>query len=244
MLIDFAVSYRTESLAQSLGNREFTMDRPLLISMLAEHIAHTSRSHPIRIAIDGVDGAGKTTLADELVEPIIALGRTVIRSSIDGFHNPRAVRYQLGRESPEGFYHDSFNYSSLTKLLLQPLGPSGSRRFRRATFNYRMDAAVEMETETAEVDEILLFDGIFLLRPELKNYWDITIFLEVPFEVTFSRMAVRDGCSPDIAARENRRYVEGQRLYLESCDPKGTADIVINNSELAEPKIIKWPSGS
>jgi hypothetical protein len=40
----------------------------------------------VRVAIDGVDGVGKTTLADELVAPLQLLGRDVIRASIDGFH--------------------------------------------------------------------------------------------------------------------------------------------------------------
>ena len=57
----------------------------------------------LRVGIDGVDGAGKTTLADTLADALEAAGIAVIRASVDGFHHPRAVRYRLGRESPEGF---------------------------------------------------------------------------------------------------------------------------------------------
>jgi uridine kinase len=46
----------------------------------------------VRVAIDGVDGAGKTTFANELAEVVGGLGRPVIRASVDGFHNPRVVR--------------------------------------------------------------------------------------------------------------------------------------------------------
>ena len=56
-----------------------------------------------RVAIDGVDGAGKTTLANELAPRLELEGRPVIRASVDGFHNPRIVRYRLGKTSPEGF---------------------------------------------------------------------------------------------------------------------------------------------
>jgi len=185
-----------------------------------------------------VDGVGKTRVADELVEAVSAHGRPVIRASIDGFHNPRSVRYGLGRSSPEGYFLDSFNYSALTAVLLAPLGPGGSRLYRRAIFDYRIDAELETPFETAGPDAILLFDGVFLHRPELLSYWDLSLFLDAPFEVTIPRAAERDGSSPDVNAPENRRYVEGQQLYLRTCEPRRAATLVIDNQDLASPEII------
>ena len=101
------------------------MERSALLEPLAENIARVTRPHPVRAAIDGVDGVGKTTLANELVAPLRRRGVPVIRASIDGFHNPRAVRYRLGRSSPEGYFRDSFNYEALKNVLLDPLGPAG-----------------------------------------------------------------------------------------------------------------------
>ena len=48
--------------------------------------AELGRYHP-RVAIDGVDGAGKTTLPDELAPVIEGAGRGVVRASIDGLGN-------------------------------------------------------------------------------------------------------------------------------------------------------------
>jgi uridine kinase len=107
------------------------MQRPSLLEMLADRIAAEARPHPIRVGIDGADGVGKTTLANELVEPLRRRGLPVIRASIDGFHQPRHVRYRLGRGSPEGYFRDSFDYDALTSGLLRPLGPGGSLRYRR-----------------------------------------------------------------------------------------------------------------
>ena len=101
------------------------MKRSILIEMLAERIVGVSCPHPVRVAIDGVDGVGKTKLADELVNAVCTHGRPVIRASIDGFHNPRSVRYRLGRSSPERYFRDSFNYTALTTVLA-PLGPGGT----------------------------------------------------------------------------------------------------------------------
>ena len=60
------------------------MKRTEIIEKLAREISRQKRPHPVRVAIDGVDAAGKTILADELVKPIETLGRKVIRASIDG----------------------------------------------------------------------------------------------------------------------------------------------------------------
>jgi uridine kinase len=214
------------------------MKRPTLIAMLAERIVKVSCSHPVRVAVDGVDGVGKTTLADELRDAVSTYRRPVIRASVDGFHNPRSVRYGLGRHSPEGYFRDSFNYAALTTVLLAPLGPGGTRRYRSTVFNYRIDSEVTTPFETAGEDAILLFDGVFLHRPELLPYWDLSVFLEAPFEVTIPRAATRDGGSSDASAPDNRRYVEGQRLYLQTCEPKRAATIVINNENLSSPEFV------
>lgn len=215
------------------------MKRHAVIESLADIIAGVNRPHPVRVAIDGVDGAGKTTLANELLEPLLRRRRAVIRASIDRFHNPRAIRYRLGRNSPEGYFRDSFNYTALTTKLLEPLGPGGSRLYCPAVFDYRTDSEVPASLETAKADAILLFDGVFLLRTELSGYWDLTVFVDAPFKITVARMSQRDGtASADIDAEENRRYVHGQRLYLQLCDPLRAASVVFNNEDLESPDLL------
>jgi uridine kinase len=191
-----------------------------------------------RVAIDGVDGAGKTCLGNELAALLQACGRTVIRASVDGFHNPRAVRYRRGRNSPEGFFLDSHDYAGLKAALLDPLSPTGTRRYRVAIFDHRTDETVDLPEQVASGGEILLFDGIFLHRPELRSYWDYSIFLQVAFRVSIPRGAQRGEGSPDLAAPANRRYVQGQELYLRTCTPTSFASVVVNNDDLAEPYFV------
>lgn len=64
------------------------MSRTKVISELTDIISAIHLDHPVRVGIDGVDASGKTRLAEELVEPIQEKNRSVIRASIDGFHNP------------------------------------------------------------------------------------------------------------------------------------------------------------
>jgi uridine kinase len=212
--------------------------RAAALAALADRILVVRRAHPLRVAVDGVDAAGKTVLAGELAAALAARGRPVIHASIDGFHRPRAERLRRGADSPEGFYLDSFDHAKAVELLLEPLGPGGSRRFRRAAFDSRTDAPVEAPLEEAPADAVLVVDGIFLQRPELEGYWDYRIFVAASFETTVRRAEARDAFLGDpaaVRARYARRYVPGQRLYLEACRPEARADVVVENDDPASP---------
>ena len=221
------------------------MPRAAVLTKLLNLICAVDRPHPVRVAIDGVDASGKTTLANELVPLIEARGRSVIRASIDGFHNPRDVRYRLGTDSPEGYYRDSFNYEILQRDLLIPLGPGGNRKFRRASFNFREDAAIPEIWDEAPANAILLFDGVFLLRPALIQHWDFSVFVDVDFDISVPRAVARDVAqsseplaSETVLAKYNQRYVPGQQIYLAEARPKEQATVIIQNNDLANPKLI------
>ena len=163
------------------------MTRQELLGQLAKLITAIQCPHPARVAIDGIDAAGKTTLADELAPLLEARDRLVIRASLDGFHRPRSERYRRGAESPEGYYEDAFNYQLLQTALLLPLGPGGNRRYRRAAFDYQQDVPVLAQDEEAPANAVLLLDGVFLLRPELAGLWEYRIFVKAAFEVALQR---------------------------------------------------------
>ena len=188
-----------------------------------------------RVAIDGVDGAGKTMLADEVAAILAPSGRAVIRAGVDGFHHPRAVRYRLGRHSPEGFFRESYDYATLAAALLEPLSPGGDGIYRRAIFDVDADRTVSAPPERAAAGSILLFDGIFLHRPELRAYWDFSIFLRVEWTRNH-RARAEGGANPDDP--HQRRYAEGQALYFRECRPWERASLVIDNHELAAPFVV------
>lgn len=219
------------------------MTRRALISELVDAISHVHRPHPIRVAIDGVDAAGKTTLADELVEPLEQLDREVIRASMDGFHNPAALRCQRGDLSPEGYFRDSFNLAGLIDSLLAPLGPRGNRQYRRALFDHRLDATVECSVDKATQRAVLLFDGVFLLRDELRPFWDFSIFVRASFDVALARAETRDrefvGDVAEVRQQYAERYLPGQRLYFAEARPERRADFVVDNDDPERPSIVR-----
>lgn len=72
---------------------------------------------------------------------------------------------------------------------------------------------------------VLVFDGLFLHRPELVRYWDLTVFLvaDARREAAWQAYLGRDLPSKEtarvaavaerMASARRARYVEGQRLY-------------------------------
>jgi uridine kinase len=208
-----------------------------VVEELAAVVRRATTADGCRVAVDGVDGAGKTVLADELAAALTTRGVPVVRVSVDGFHRPREVRYRRGRDDSEGFFRDSYDHDAFVSLVLEPFAPGGSRMYVPAVRDVADDRALERVELAAPREAVLLVDGIFLHRDELAGYWDVSVWVDVPFEVAYARMAARDGSSPDPTAPGNRRYVEGQRLYLRECDPASRATVVVDNADLAAPAI-------
>ena len=213
--------------------------RDELLERLAEAVSAIRVTHPTRVAVDGVPAAGKTWLADELAVVLRAQGREVIRASIEGFLLPRAIRYRRGEDSPEGCYHDSFDFDAMHRVLLDPLGPGGDRRFQEAVYDKPTDAALPESLTTASADAALLFDGVFLLRPELIESWNLTIFVSATFEAALARARNRDeaayGSAAAVERRYRSRYMPSQQFYFGTSHPTDHADIVVHNDLPDQP---------
>lgn len=190
----------------------------------------------VRVGVDGVDGAGKTTFCDHLARVLRARGRAVVRASVDDFHHPRAIRRARGQTSPEGFFLDSFDYERFTAELLVPF--AAGQPFHRASHDLESDEYVDAPAETAQPPAILLVDGIFLHRDEVVSHWDFSVFLAVDFAVSVARMAARDGGPSDPDDPFNQRYVGGQQLYFAQCDPAARASLVIDYNDLTDPRLL------
>ncbi len=210
---------------------------------LAEALVALSPGERVVVAVDGFDGAGKTVLADQLAEVIGSLAlrpRPVVRVGVDGFHHPQARRSARG-SGPDTFYADSYDYDAFRRCVLSPF--RAGRPLTPAAFDVETDAVVTPSPVATAVDTLLLVDGIFLQRPELAGQWDAVVFVDAPFAVTVPRGNDRfDGHhDPDPEAAVNRRYVEGQRLYLAEARPRERASWVFDNTDLDRPLLLRSP---
>jgi uridine kinase len=211
------------------------MSRAALLADLAARVVGLPDDAPRLVGVDGIDGVGKTVLADELAETLRAAGLTAVRVSIDGFHRPRAERYRRGRYSPEGYYRDSFDYQVFRTAVVDPLRPGGDGVVRTAAFDARADRPVGGDVVAVAAGDVVVVDGVFLHRPELVAVWALSVLLCAPWAVALARMVERDGAQAPEAVR---RYRDGQRLYLARCRPERHASVVVDNTDLAAPQIV------
>ena len=210
------------------------MNRTVLIDELASRLAGIHLTHPVRVAIDGVDAAGKTILADEFAKQVEATEDP--QSGIDRRLPPSASkRRRRGEFSPEGYYRDSFAHPCLTRLRVPPLGPQGDGVCRLAVFDFRTDASLDSPPIEVPADSVLLFEGVFLLRPDLRRFWDFAVFVRADFDVTVARAEQRDlylfGSAEGVRERYVRRYVPGQQLYFREAAPESRRDVNIDNTD-------------
>ncbi|WP_164201695.1 uridine kinase [[Micrococcus luteus] ATCC 49442] len=209
--------------------------RTLVLRSLATELLSEGTGRRL-IAVDGVDGSGKSTFATDLAAVIHAV--TVIVIHADDFLNLRAVRHRRGRDSPEGFWLDTYDYEALHRDVLVPLGRGGNGCYRPAAFDHRQDVRLSPPPLQAPQNAVVIVEGMFLHRDGLAEQWDFSCFLDVPFTETARRMAVRDGSHPDPDHESMRRYVGGQRLYFEADQPWQRATRVVDNTRPAVPRIL------
>ncbi len=235
------------------GNRDPLVSeaRTAVISHAADHIiAQRQPEIPLLVAIDGIDGSGKSTFADELATNLAARpgDHHIVRATIDSFHNPRAERYRRGKGSGAGFYFDSHNLKELRARLLDPFRTGLGAEYTTACFDEPSDQAVDPESKTLAGNEVLLFDGIFACRPELEGYWDYVIHLDGRARVNLGRLGVVMADAPQQPealvdhvltwVQRMDRYTSGMAIYLDSDRPTERADLVIDNNDLANPRVV------
>lgn len=222
-----------------------SMSRAALIDQLVGLISVRRSAGVLRVAVDGPDAAGKSTLAAELTRGLADVG-DVILASVDGFHQPRGVRYRRGDLSAEGYYEDAFDYDAVVASVLEPLGPGGDRRYRTAVFDFRADAVLDQPVRQAPDGAVLLFEGVFLLRPRLRDFWDLSIIVDVSPDEALRRALVRDvrlfGSPDAVRERYRLRYLPAQQLYRAEASPTLHADVVIDNDDPTRPRLLKWPA--
>ena len=85
--------------------------------------------------------------------------------------------------------------------------------------------------------------GVFLLRSELYHYWDYKVFLHNDFEQVIERAKKRDhylfGTEEEIEVRYRSKYIPGQQIYLHESEPYKKTDILIDNNDFNNPRIVE-----
>ena len=90
---------------------------------------------------------------------------------------------------------------------------------------------------------LVVVDGVFLQRPELDGCWHLRVWIDVSEAEALRRALGRDEqyheTRAEIVELYERRYQPGQRLYRDAVDPRARADVVFENEDPAEPRLLR-----
>ncbi|NND01691.1 MAG: uridine kinase [Acidimicrobiia bacterium] len=218
--------------------------RERLLSDLADWIS--SRMVPQRptlVAIDGVDAAGKSSFSNLLAPMLGRAGVAIVQVSVDGFHNPAAVRHSRATVEPAlSYYEDSFDYEAFRAHVLNPIHRSGTTVISPRVFDHESDSPDIADPVVVSDNTIVLVDGVFLGRPELAESWDHWVYLHSDRNAARARGVERDMrlFGDNTLDRYLSRYEPGQALYLAAVDPISNADIVIDNTDPEAPEFFRF----
>jgi uridine kinase len=169
------------------------------------------------VAVDGLDGSGKSRFAGSLAAALSAAGRPASLLHVDDFRRPTDFS-QLTPEAESALYYDRyFDFAAVGE-------------------------ALSAWARGAPDGTVTILEGVMLLRAALPSGTPL-IVLEVSVAEARRRILARDqakGRTPEeIAGRIDRRYFPAQARYRAACDPLELADLVIDNEDWAHPRVVR-----
>ncbi len=203
------------------------------------------KQKPVRIAVNGIEGTGKTVFAHNLTESFISHGKSVFHVSIDGFHFDKKRRYKQGRDSAIGYYEDSYDELSFAEKVLLSSQKTPAH-ITLATHDLSTDKYLNLTPMGIPKNSILITDGAYLFKPLYRDHWDLKIYLKTDYQTALRRGVKRDsellGGLEMAETKFKKRYHEASKIYIRENRPLELADIVIDNTDfecLTLEKIIR-----
>ncbi|ANZ42506.1 uridine kinase [Lentzea guizhouensis] len=130
-------------------------------TLVAEIVARISGiDGRVRVLVDGAPAAEPGKLADAVVEPLRASGRSVQRVSTEDFLRPASVRLEHGRTDPYSYRHSWFDLAGLRREVLDP---ALDGKVLPSLWNAATDRASRAEYVDVPENGVVLVDGTLLL---------------------------------------------------------------------------------
>jgi uridine kinase len=184
----------------------------------------------VLVAITGIDACGKGHVSARIVRDLEAVGLRVAGLNVDGWLNLPHVRF--GAVNPaEHFYRHAIRFDEMFGQLVLPL------RERRSL---RIDADLAEETARAhrrhtysfEDVDVVVLEGIYLLKRAFRHHYDVSIWIECTFETALERAIARgqEGLSRDETVRAYETiYFPAQEIHFVRDDPRAAARVIFEN---------------
>ncbi|WP_353093314.1 AAA family ATPase [Tissierella praeacuta] len=200
-------------------------------ALLNKIMSEYDSKETIIIGIDGLGGAGKSTITELLKTQLQNINYYPVVLHIDDFIHPKHIRYDESKEEWYCYYNIQWRYDYLIKEVLLPI-KQGIEIYKEIELYNKENDLYILEQIRIPHGSILLIEGIFLQRKELERYFDYMIYVEVPKETRFTRVINRDtyiGEAKDIKLKYERRYFPAENKYIKEYCPIENADFVLDN---------------
>lgn len=187
-----------------------------------------NRKHAFVLGVDGLGGSGKTTYALSLKKTLINEGIPVEVLHIDDFIHPKEIRYDQTKPDWECYYHLQWRYDYLRKEILTPI-QSGSMINKNIEIYDKQNDCYIGKHITLTTDSILMVEGVFLQRSELRSYFDYVIYIDANKENRLQRVIERDtyiGDEKAIIEKYEKRYFPAEDQYILEHNPKQKANFI------------------
>jgi phosphoglycolate phosphatase len=215
-----------------------------LFKYIAAQIVDKKRSSkPFVIGINGVDTSGKTTFTKEFNRYLSKSGFKTQIISIDQFHNPSQVRNK-GNDPITSYLNNAFDIAKIEDQIMRPIVLEGLLDKELILLDLEEDKYLSKKRYSVDKNTIVLFEGVLLYREPLNQYFDFRIFIDISFEEVLKRAKKRDAdlFGNEVVEKYISKYIPVQKFYIDKYNPKNISDVIIDNEDYWNPKIIKSPS--
>jgi len=183
----------------------------------------------VLVAITGIDGCGKGHLSERLREVLADAGLRVGVIGIDGWLNLPHKRFSECNPA-EHFYLYAIRFKEMFEQLVFPLRDKRSITLE-ADFAEETATSYRKHFYNFENLDIILLEGIYLLKREFQGYYDLSIWIDCTFKTALERAVNRgqEGLPPEETIRAYQRiYFPAQKIHFEKDNPRQAATIILN----------------
>ena len=184
----------------------------------------SAKERPFIVAIDGLGGAGKSTIANRLTEEL-KTSCAVELIHLDNHIVERSKRYNTGYDEWYEFYYLQWDINFIKHNIFLQLH-NNNLELQLPFYDQLADTSCDKKM-TLVANAILIVEGIFLFRSEWRGFYDYRLYIECPRTVREERVLQRDVYIGDFQARLDkykRRYWPAEEYYLEKENPLVAAD--------------------